>query len=218
MPGYLWWQDVCVTAPCDANICDYDTIVAIMAYCDTNIVCAPDCGDCEDPNMYGDPPAPYYSVDTLILHIVQSPPALYVLQDSIGYVDQGQTAAYIPFEICNGDPCADPTDYTYVIDSKGHIGGGFPQGGSVSAVPGGECADVYAEMNAGVADVCDYDTLTIIAWDTATGTVYDTCVQLIHVVEPEAVPLFTRPVVTILVLAMILAAAVIMRRRALSKA
>jgi hypothetical protein len=60
--------------------------------------------------------------------------------------------------------------------------------------------------------------LTIIAWDAATGTVYDTCVQVVHVVEPVPVPLFTTPVVTILVLAMILAAAVIMKRTAISKA
>ncbi|UCF06937.1 MAG: hypothetical protein JSV33_07930, partial [bacterium] len=25
-PGYLWWQDVIVTAPCDVEPCDYDTI------------------------------------------------------------------------------------------------------------------------------------------------------------------------------------------------
>jgi hypothetical protein len=48
--------------------------------------------------------------------------------------------------------------------------------------------------------------------------VYDTCVQIIHIVEPEPVPLFTVPVVTILVLALILAAAVFMRRRAVSRA
>ena len=40
----------------------------------------------------------------------------------------------------------------------------------------------------------------------------------IHVVEPVPVPLFSTPVVTILVLAMILAAAVIMKRTAINKA
>ena len=50
------------------------------------------------------------------------------------------------------------------------------------------------------------------------GGIYDTCVQAIVVVEAVPVPLFTRPVVTIMVLAMILAAAVVMRRRATSVA
>ncbi|MCU0639576.1 MAG: hypothetical protein MUF59_06885, partial [Candidatus Krumholzibacteria bacterium] len=90
--------------------------------------------------------------------------------------------------------------------------------GTVTGVLGGLCADVYGIVDAGDANVCDYDTLTIIAWDAATGTVYDTCVQVVHVVEPVPVPLFTTPVVTILVLAMILAAAVIMKRTAISKA
>jgi hypothetical protein len=46
----------------------------------------------------------------------------------------------------------------------------------------------------------------------------DTCVQVIHVVEPSSVPLFTVPVVTILVLALILAVAIFMRRRAVNRA
>ena len=55
----------------------------------------------------------------------------------------------------------------------------------------------------------------IIAW---AGDTYDTCVQLIHIVDPVPVPLFSAPVVTILVLAMLLTAAVLMRRRAANKA
>jgi hypothetical protein len=216
-PGYLWWQDVCITAPCDVDPCDYDTLYIQMFCCDEALTCRTDCPeDCEDPNWYGG--NPYYSTDQVIIHIVPSPPALYIEQDSIYFVEQGQTAAYVPFTICNGDACADPTVYDYTIDSKGHIGGGFPQSGSTDPSPGGECDDVYGIVDAGAADVCDLDTLTIIAWDAATGTVYDTCVQLVHVVEPVPVPLFTTPVVTILVLAMILAAAVIMRRRAVSRA
>jgi hypothetical protein len=67
--------------------------------------------------------------------------------------------------------------------------------------------------------VCTYDTLTIIVWSLAGPTIwYDTCVQRVHVVTPVPVPLFTVPVVTILVLALILAAAVFMRRRAVSRA
>ncbi|MCU0639683.1 MAG: hypothetical protein MUF59_07430, partial [Candidatus Krumholzibacteria bacterium] len=85
--------------------------------------------------------------------------------------------------------------------------------GTVTGVLGGLCADVYGIVDAGDANVCDYDTLTIIAWDAATGTVYDTCVQVVHVVEPVPVPLFSLPAVIALVAAMVLAAAVIMRKR-----
>jgi hypothetical protein len=218
-PGYLWWQDVCVTVPCTAVPCDYDTLYAQMFHCDATITCRPDCVSeppCEDPNWYGG--NPYYSMDQVIIHIVPSPPALYILQDSLYTIEKGQTAAYVPFTICNGDACADPTVYDYIISSTGHIGVGFPQGGSTGAVPGGECEDVYGVVDAGDAEVCDLDTLTIIAWDQLTGTVYDTCVQIVHVVAPVPVPLFTTPVVTVLVLAMILAAAVFLRRRAASRA
>jgi hypothetical protein len=216
-PGYLWWQDVCITVPCTAVPCDYDTLFIEMFCCDVGIVCRPDCPEtCEDPNWYGG--NPYYSTDQVIIHIVPSPPALYILQDSLYTVEKGQTAAYVPFTICNGDACADPMVYDYCINSTGHVGAGFPQCGSTAPVPGGECQDVYGIVDASLAEVCDLDTLTIIAWDALTGTVYDTCVQIVHVVEPEPVPLFTTPVVTVLVLAMILAAAVIMRRRAASRA
>jgi len=216
-PGYLWWQEVCLTVPCDVSVCDYDTLYVQMFACDETITCRTDCPEtCEDPNWYGGDP--YYSSDMVIIHIVPSPPALYILQDSLYTIEQGQTAAYVPFTICNGDACADPTQYGYMITSTGHIGAGFPQAGTTDPIDGGECSDVYGIIDAGAADVCDLDTLVIVAWDALTGTVYDTCVQIVHVVEPVPVPLFTTPVVTILAIAMILAAAVFMRRRAASKA
>ena len=81
-----------------------------------------------------------------------------------------------------------------------------------SGVVGGECAAVYGIVDAGTAAVCTFDELTIIVWDEATGTVYDTCVQEIHVVEPIPVPIFTAPVIVLLVLAMITAAAIVLRR------
>jgi C1A family cysteine protease len=212
-PGYLWWQDISIYVPCDVSICDYDTLIVGMHYCNTEALCDPDCNDlpeCEDPNWYNG--NPYFSADTVILHVVESPPALYILQDSLFLVSQGQTAAYVPFALCNGDPCAPPTLVNYSITSKGWIPGnpGYPQAGSIS-VGGGDCENVYAVVNAGSAAICDLDTLTIIAW---IGSTYDTCVQIIHIVEAVEVPLFSAPVVTILALAMILAAAVIMRKRA----
>jgi hypothetical protein len=216
-PGYLWWQDICITAPCDVVPCDYDTLYVQMFCCDETITCRPDCPEtCEDPNFYSG--SPFYSADQVIIHIVESPPALYIEQDSVYYVEQGQTAAYVPFSICNGDACADPMVYNYDITCTPMIGAlctGFPQAGSTAPVDGGECETVYGVVDAGAANVGDKAALEIIA---TTGGVYDTCVQIVQIIEPVPVPLFTTPVVTVLVLAMILAAAVIMRRRAASRA
>jgi len=212
-PGYVWYQYVSLTAPCAATIGTIDTFIASEHYWNTmGGVCAPECGDCTEPNMRLG--VPYYHSDTLIVTVIASPPPLTILQDSLTLVDQGQTQAYIPFSICNTDAC-NPA-YSYNIKSKGHIGAAINTSGSTS-VPGGTCVSVYGVINAGSALVCDLDTLTIIAWG-GVPTMYDTCVQIIHVVSPEPVPLFTVPVVTILVLALILAAAVFMRRRAVSRA
>jgi hypothetical protein len=227
-PGYLWWNDICIEAPCDVFPCDNNTLTVYMTWC-----CYDAIGDvlvcdhtlnppeliCEDPNLYSG--NPYYSTTAIDLHIVPSPPALYIVQDSLYVVEQGQTAAYVPFTICNGDACAPPTVYNYeitcvdIVAVGGGMCGPFPQAGATNPVPGGECEDVYAIVDAGTAEICDMIELTIIAWVDGT---YDTCVQLVHVVEPVPVPLFTTPVVTVLVLAMILAAAVFMRRRVASRA
>lgn len=216
--GYVWYQEVTITAPCDASVGDKDTLIAMSAYANLAGVCAPECGDCADPNIRPTTMVPYYNADTLIVTIVAAPPALGVLQDTLTLVDRGQIQAYIPFTICNQDDCAPPTLYGYNIQNKG-VTGRIPvinQTGSTT-VDGGTCKDVYGVINAGLALACDYDTLTIIVW-TPVPVVYDTCVQVIHIIEPIPVPLFTVPVVTILVLALILAAAVFMRRRAVSRA
>lgn len=214
----VWYFEVgvCITVPCEALVGDLNTFTCQMAYCDEGVA-APDSGDCEDPNIRSGP-VECYSTITQDFEVVASPPALYILQDTLYYVEQGQTAAYIPFSVCNGDACAPPTDYDFVITSLGNVGAALNQTGTASAVAGGTCSDVYGIVDAGTALVCTFDTLTIVVWDAGVGSIYDTCVQAIHVVEPVPVPLFTAPVVTILVLAMILAAAVIMKRHAVSKA
>jgi hypothetical protein len=213
--SWYFVTEVCMTVPCEALLNDTNTLTLQMAYCDDQMVAQPDSGDCENPNFQSD--IPRYSLISQDFIVVESPPALYILQDSLYYVEQGQTSAYIPFAICNGDPCAPATTYNYLITSLGDVGPALNQSGSLPGIVGGTCGDVYGIVDAGAADVCTFDELTIIAWDES-GSVYDTCVQLIHVVEPVPVPLFTAPVVTILVLAMILAAAVIMKRHAVSKA
>jgi len=208
--GFSFGIQVCLEVPCDAEVGDVDTLTAFLAYCDEGVcdsTCNTPCIDLGLPMSMSQ-----------AFEIVVSPPALYVLQDSLYLVEQGAVTAYIPFSVCNGDPCADPTTYGYEITKTGTVGGGFPQGGTADNVPGGECLNVYGIIDASEADVCDYDELTIIVWSVDTPVVYDTCVQLVHVVEPVPVPLFTTPVVTILVLSMILAAAVLMKKRAASRA
>lgn len=213
--GYLWYQDVMITAPCDVSIGDVDTVVAICAYVNFLGDCDPTCGDCVDPNLRPTDGLLYYSADTLFITVIETPPALGLFQDTLTLVERGQTQAYVPFTICNQDDCAPLTPFYYSISTTGHVPTTIPS--TVKDVLGGTCEDVYAILNAGTAVACTYDTLTIIVW-VGDPAVYDTCVQVIHVVEPEPVPLFTVPVVTILVLALILAAAVFMRRRAAARA
>ncbi len=210
--GYLWYQDVSVTVSCSAGISTYDTIVARVAYTGANGACAPGIADCNDPNTRPTTGVEYYSADTLIVQVVEAPPALAILQDTLTLVERGQTQAYVPFAICNQDECAPPTSYGYVITSKGHVGPALNTSGSVS-VPGGECEDLYGIVNAGAAIACTYDTLRLIMWTTGDPALYDTCVQVIHVVEPEMVPLFTPSVAAVLVLALVVIAAIFMRRR-----
>jgi|GEM_PF-2819540 len=218
--GYIWWQDISITVPCSAAIGDKDTLVARVAYANIAGVCAPECGDCWDANKRISNNQRYYNADTLVVTVIAAPPALGVLQDTLTLVDRGQTMAYVPFTICNQDDCAPPTLYGYNIKNGVDLTSGriprINQSGTVT-VDGGACKDVYGIIDAGLALACDYDTLTIIVW-TPVPVVYDTCVQVIHIIEPIPVPLFTVPVVTILVLALILAAAVFMRRRAVSRA
>lgn len=213
--GYLWYQDVTITAPCAVTVGMKDTVIAICAYTNVTGVCDPACGDCNPANVRPTDGLTYYSKDTLIITVVTSPPALGVFQDTLTLVERGQTQAYVPFTICNQDDCAPLTPFNYSITTTGRVPTTIP--GSVVNVLGGTCEDVYAILNAGGAIACTYDTLRIIVWVGSPAT-YDTCVQVIHIVEPEPVPLFTVPVVTILVLALILAAAVFMRRRAAARA
>ncbi len=215
--GYIWYQDITITAPCDASIGDKDTLIAKVAYTNIAGVCAPECGDCLDPNIRPATGVKYYNADTLILTVIAPPPALVVLQDTLTLVDAGQAQAHIPFTICNQNDCAPPTLFGYQITSAGNPR--IPvinQTGSVT-VDGGFCKDIYGIINAGIARACDYDTLTIVAW-TPAPVVYDTCVQVIHVIESCCAPVFTPGVAAALVLALILAAAVFMRSRAAGKA
>mgnify|MGYP001058959460 CR=1 FL=1 len=199
--GY-WYLDV--TAPVDAPIGLVNNVQLHLTHCESD-VCMTAC-----------------SQDTMFVAVtvVEPPPEIEIFQDTLTNVDLGVNEAFIPFEICNGDPAADPRDYDWRVTSLGYVGTAINQSGELLGVPGGACEYVYGVIDASTAAECDYDTLTIIGFFDATGPggVYDTCVQVIHVIQPLPVPLFTTPVVTIMVLAMVLAAAVIMRRRVASRA
>lgn len=214
-PGYIWWQDIYLTAPCEVDICAYDTLIIVMAYCGEHENCNPACRDtpgCEDPNFFEG--TPYYSADTVVLHVVESSPALLIMQDSLSYVAFSQSQNYVPFTICNGDPCAGSYAYEYTITNTGWIGGPFEQSGVTEPLAGGACEEVYAVVDASVAEVCDMDSLTIIAWDRSTGTAYDTCVQIIHCLPVMPVPLATPLAVSALAAAAVIIASVTLRRRA----
>ena len=213
-PAYVWWQEISVTAPCEIPVCEYDTLIIFMAYCGGGETCNHECRDvpgCEDPNWYDG--TPYFSADTVILHVTESMPALYVLQDTLFNVGFNQSQNYVPFSICNGDPCAGPDRYEYTVTNRGHIGAPFEQGDTTGWVPGGECEKVYAVVDASVAEVCDIDTLTIIAWDLETGTAYDTCVLIIHCLPIMPVPILTPAIMIITVLAAVIIASVMMLKR-----
>jgi hypothetical protein len=216
--GYLWYQTVVVNIPCSATVGSYERVIASCNYTNFAGVSDPTCPDCNDPDCRPANMTHFYSSDTLYVHVLPAPPppAPTILQDTLTLVEQGQTQAYIPFSLCNGDQCF-AYDIGYTIKSKGHIGSALNLSGTVN-VAGGKCVDVFAIINASVATPCVHDTLTAICWTVVATPLYDTCVMVLHVVEPSTVPLFTVPVVTILVLALILAAAVFMRRRAVSKA
>jgi hypothetical protein len=205
---WYWYESV--TADLAATIGTIDTVWMIATMCD-------DVTDELDPACVISGP-----LDTMIAYfeVVEPPPPIEIFQDTLTNVDEGVTEAYIMFEICNGDPAADPRNYDYTITSKGLVGPAVDVSGTAVGVAAGECERVYAVVDASAAYDCDFDTLTIIGWYDPTGPdiFYDTCVQVIHVITALPVPLFTTPVITVMVLAMILAAAVILRRRVASKA
>jgi hypothetical protein len=201
---YCWYFEV--TADPLAAIGTINEVLLVATYCndvsgELDIACATD-------------------TMTVYFEVVIPPPELELFCNELAEVDQGVASAYIGFEFCNGDPIADPRDYDWRATSLGTVGPAINQSGTLEGVPGGECDYVYAILDASAADIDDVDEVTMIGFFKfqGMGGLYDTCVTSILIVESVEVPLFTRPVVTIMVLAMILAAAVVMRRRATSVA
>ena len=213
---YVYDQNITITAPFSAVLGSQDIVIVSMVYTrgEPALTCAPECGDCLDPTIRGT--GRLYNADTLILTVVEPPNPISIEQDTLTLIDRGVTQAYIPFTVGNAWPPF--TGFGYNITSKGHVGAAINTSGTLT-ISGGAEVEVYGILDAGASYTCEFDTLTIIVWSLAGPTIwYDTCVQRVHVVEPVPVPLFTVPVVTILVLALVLAAAVFMRRRAAGRA
>jgi hypothetical protein len=161
--------------------------------------------------------------DGSMLRVPTTGPALpllppYIICDSLSFVERGVSQAYIPFTICNAN-ISMTHSYGYNITSRGYIGLPIDQSDTIT-VPGGECEHVYGLIDVVYDDLCNWDTLTIIAWTTEEGPFYDTCacVQMIHVVEPQPVPMFNRATLLFIVLALILSGAFFVRRHAMRRA
>ena len=209
--------DVCITVPCEAAIDENNTFFANLVYCDGTMTAQPDSGDCEDPNWRSGGTIACYSTITQDFVVVESPPSLHILQDTLYFVVENQSQAYVPFSICNGDPCAPPSDFDYVITNS-NTEYPFERFGSVDSLEGGGCEDVYAIINGTLYDPSEYDTLTIIAWDVNTGMEYDTCVQAIYIMPDFCcMPIFERPVIFLLVLILIASAAILLRRTSINR-
>jgi hypothetical protein len=212
--GYLWYQTVTIHIPCNATVGSYERVVAGCYYVNNLGVCDPACPDCADPNVRPANHTTFYSKDTLYVR-VDTRPLVYppvILQDTLTLVEERQSKAYIPFSLCNQDQCI-PMDIGYRIRSSGHVGPPIDMSDTVQVLAG-KCTDVFGIINAASAIACTYDTLRIVAWSCAPTPLYDTCAQVVHVVALCCAPVFTAPVIAVLVLALILAAALFMRRRA----
>jgi len=215
--GYLWYQTVTIQIPCSAPVGSYEMVIGGCYYTNSLGECDPTCPDCADPNVRPSNHTSFYSKDTLYVQVLPAlpPPAPTILQDTLTLVEARQPMAYIPFSICNLDQCS-PMVAGYHISSRGHIGPPMSVSDTVQVQPG-KCMDVFGILNAASSLACVFDTLTIVAWSCAPAPLYDTCVQVVHVVSPCCIPVLTAPVLAVLALALILAAAVFIRRRAATR-
>jgi hypothetical protein len=217
-PGYLWTQKVTLHPPC-SDIGKCSRIIATCTYVNSANACDPTCGDCVDPDVSPATGHAYFSKDTLWVWVFPPdipPPDIFQGDSTFVEVERGQPQACIPFDLCNGSLCFF-TSVSYHIWSMGHVGAAINISGSLELSPL-QCKEIYGIIDASTSSVCTYDTLHVEAWITDNPLARTSCKAVIHVIEPRAVPIFTVPVVTILVFALILAAAVFMRRRAVSKA
>jgi C1A family cysteine protease len=189
---------VLFSVPCDAEISAVDTVVVSMHYW-RNGACRPELEDCTDPSISSG--NSYASSHTFIITVIEAPPPFQAQETGApSPVNEGQRPVSVPVTICNYDVCFSGGDCSYLITSRGYIGSPIYQTGTESGMLYGECRTIYAVLDASGSIICDRDTLTIICWDAATESFYDTCLQAVHVTEytdagdtpaaPESIELF----------------------------
>ena len=195
--GY-WYLDM--TVPLDAPIGLINNVQIHLTHCESDACMTL----CSQDTMF------------VVVEVVEPPPPIEIFQDTLTAVDKGTKAAYIPFQICNGDPAANPEDYLYRITSLGHVGPAITNSGVLVGVPGGTCEYAYGVIDASAAVECDYDTLTIVGYvnPSGPGDFYDTCVQVIHIIgNPCCINLFTPRILFVLSITLVIVAAFFIRKR-----
>jgi hypothetical protein len=136
-----------------------------------------------------------------------------IQQDTLTYVDTGVPSAYIPFYVCNPD-IESIREYSWNITSLGYVGDAIDQSGS-GTVPSGGYIKTYGVIDASLAVEGDTDTLTIIGYTEISGPggSYDTCIQVVRIIEPIGSPTISPRIMVILILSLLTAAALVMRKR-----
>ncbi|MBU8920688.1 MAG: T9SS type A sorting domain-containing protein [Bacteroidales bacterium] len=184
-PGYTYIQNVDITIPCEAVPGTIDTVCLYTTYFDDGASLGEHV-DCTDPNWYHD--TPYWSMDTLIIEVVENPRPLHIAEQSTIEIPAGQRPVSVRFDIFNDDLCDSPCDFTYIVESEGLVGQAIHQTGTVDDVDHGNAGMTFAVLDTRYADICDYDSLTMIAWKTSDPTKRDTFVQVVHVTEMTGDP------------------------------
>jgi hypothetical protein len=202
LPGENWLQEICVMPPCAAASGELDTVYAVMAYCDFNGTCSPECGN-NDTTM-------------VVLSAADPGYGIAINNNARFYIEAGDPSASVPFEICNPNPCAPAASYNYQILSAGYSSGGctilpVDQSGATGSVNGGDCEIVYATIDASAACAGDTASLQIISW---TGSTADTSVQVVEITEQALpIPALSSGAVIIMILGMILLAVILIKKR-----
>jgi hypothetical protein len=214
-PGSSWYQRVYLAASPSVPGSIY-YVVGTVAYSDASNQCRPDAGDVNNPNIRPSDGRLFYSYDTLVVLVQSVAPSVQIVRDTFVVIERGMQQAYVPFDIFIPDASAAPREFAYRVTSRGRIGPALDQTGA-AMVGGGPGVRMYSVLDASVSPICDFDTLTIRVWSTGAPFVGDTVDQVVHVLEPVSAPIFKLPVVAILTLALILIAALFLRKQALAR-
>lgn len=184
--GMMNYIDVDIVVPCDASLDSQNVITIYISYWEDG-ECQMEQGDCENPSIFSS--TEYYSQDTFIVNVIEREELMHIGDNPWGAtVNEGQRPASVLFQVYNDDPCSPVADYHYIFTSMGHVGDAIYQTGTVEDVPSGEYKSVYAVLDASEAIICDRDTITMICWDAATETCYDTSETAVHVTEYTDAP------------------------------